>query len=388
MHDPPETTPATTPAAGEAPDARPRVLIVDDDRFMVDVLVGAIRPEYRPMVAHSGEQALKAARATPAPDLILLDVVMPEMDGHAVCRQLQADEQTRAIPVIFLTAKSAVEDETRGLALGAVDYIAKPISPPIVRARIRTHLTLRQALRRLEEQNLALLEFDRVKNRFLGMAAHDLRNPLTFIRGMSELLQGTELPEEKKCKFLQSIHDVSHQMLTLVNDLLDVAAIESGHLDLELQSCDLAALVAERAEIVALGAREKGIVLVVEADAVPSLLLDPGRIGQVIDNLLTNAVKFSQPGTTVWVRTLVAADRVQVVVRDQGPGLSPEDLRRIFGAFQRLSARPTGNERSTGLGLSIAKKIVDAHGGELRVASVVGAGSTFTLAFAPVHPAA
>ncbi|MBF0154503.1 MAG: hybrid sensor histidine kinase/response regulator [Magnetococcales bacterium] len=360
-------------------DQRPRILIVDDDRTLLDILAGVIKPHYRVMVAQQGEQALKAAHGTPAPDLILLDVVMPGMDGHEVCRQLQQDEKTRAIPVIFITSKNEVADETKGLALGAVDYITKPVSPAIVRARIRTHLTLKQTMEMQKQQNLALQELNQVKNRFLGMAAHDLRNPLTFIRGTSELLQKTPLPEEKRSMFLKSIHEVSNQMLTLVNDLLDVAAIESGHFDVDLQEYNLSRLVAERVELITLSAQEKGIRLVVEAGEVPDTRFDRGRMGQVVDNLLSNAVKFSLPGTTVRVETRATDASIQVTVTDQGPGLSAEDMGKMFGAFQKLATRPTGNESSTGLGLSIVKKIVDAHNGTIAVTSEVGRGTTFTL---------
>ncbi|MBF0155581.1 MAG: hybrid sensor histidine kinase/response regulator [Magnetococcales bacterium] len=360
----------------------PRVLIVDDERILIDVLVEAIRPTYKIMVARNGEQALRAARGVPAPDLILLDVVMPGMDGYEVCRCLKESEATCEIPVIFITSKSEVDDETRGFALGAVDYIGKPISPPIVRARIKTHLALRRSMEVQREQNRELLELNQVKNRFLGMAAHDLRNPLVSIRGMSELLlQPMRLSEEKQRQFLRSIHQVSQQMLTLVNDLLDVSAIESGHFELTLERDNLSRLVRERAELVGFSAREKGIVLEVETGDLPDCRCDSGRMGQVVDNLLTNAVKFSRPGTVIHLGTRATGDWLEVIVADQGPGLPEEELGRMFGTFQRLSAKPTGNERSTGLGLSIVKKIVEAHGGTVRVASEVGKGSVFTVSF-------
>ncbi|MBF0310477.1 MAG: hybrid sensor histidine kinase/response regulator [Magnetococcales bacterium] len=367
------------------PDPRPRVLIVDDERMLIDILVEAIRPSCRIMVAQNGEQALKAARGGPRPDLILLDVLMPGLDGYEVCRLLKEEDSTRDIPVIFITSKTEVADETRGFELGAVDYISKPISPPIVRARVKTHLALKRSLEVQQEQNRALQELNQVKNRFLGMAAHDLRNPLVSIRGMSELLQSVALPEEKRRGFLHTIQQVANQMLTLVNDLLDVAAIESGHFDMVPQEHNLSRLAAERAELIGFAAREKGISLMVEMGQVPDSRFDPDRMAQVLDNLLSNAVKFSRPGTRVLLRTLALAEHLAVEVDDQGPGLSADDLGRLFGTFQRLSARPTGNERSTGLGLSICKKIVEAHGGAIRVDSEVGRGSRFTVSL-PRHP--
>ena len=349
------------------------VLIVDDEKMNRDLLTDLLKPHYKIMVAKSGEQALKAAaRSSGQPDLLLLDIMMPDMDGYEVCERLKADEMTRDIPVIFVTAMGKVSDETKGFELGAVDYIHKPISPPIVLARVKTHLALKQSLQAQKKLN-------EIKNRFLGMAAHDLRNPLSSILGLSDLMLNIVLSEEKKAEFIASINRVSRQMLQLVNDLLDVSVIESGHFDLRLKKHSLSVLAAERAELVVDSAKNKGIELNCELAELPEMLFDSDRIGQVVDNLLTNALKFSQSGTTVQLITRVASDSLELAVRDQGPGIPQEEIGKLFGAFKRLSAQPTGGEKSTGLGLSIVRKIVEAHGGEIRVESAVGSGSTFTL---------
>jgi len=230
-----------------------------------------------------------------------------------------------------------------------------------------------------------LKELNKLKDTYLGIAAHDLRNPLSSIRGMSQMLVEMELDDGTKRSFLESIYRVSNQMLTLVNDLLDVSVIESGKFDLRLTEENLSKLAKERAELVAGSAEKKQIKLTTDLQEVSNSLFDPDRMRQVIDNLLTNAIKFSPAGTTVDLACRQTKQSLEISVADQGPGIPSEDIDKLFGTFQKLSVQPTAGEKSTGLGLSIVKKIVDAHGGEITVDSKVGKGSVFTVRI-PVEP--
>ena len=230
-----------------------------------------------------------------------------------------------------------------------------------------------------------LKELNKLKDTYLGIAAHDLRNPLSSIRGMSQMLVEMELDDGTKRSFLESIYRVSNQMLTLVNDLLDVSVIESGKFDLRLTEENLSKLAKERAELVAGSAEKKQIKLTTDLQEVSNSLFDPDRMRQVIDNLLTNAIKFSPAGTTVDVACRQTKQTLEISVADQGPGIPSEDIDKLFGTFQKLSVQPTAGEKSTGLGLSIVKKIVDAHGCEITVDSKVGKGSVFTVRI-PVEP--
>lgn len=224
-----------------------------------------------------------------------------------------------------------------------------------------------------------LAELNDQKNKFLGMAAHDLRNPLTTIRGMSDMLLEMELDEETRQSFLKTISTVSNEMFNLINDLLDVSVIESGKFDLQLVATDISVLAKNRINLIMLSADQKGIDLTVDLGDVPRIMIDPNRIGQVIDNLLTNALKFSNSGTKVSLSTRLTDGKVVIAVTDQGQGIADEEQGQLFGSFQKLSARPTADERSTGLGLSIVKKIVEAHEGQISVRSKVGIGSTFSV---------
>lgn len=347
-----------------------KILVVDDEKTNIDVLVGLLNDDYKVFIAKNGQQALKRARTEPVPDIILLDIVMPGMDGFEVCRHLKAHAETSQIPVIFITSMHNPADETKGLELGAVDFVRKPFVPNVIMARIRTQLEL---LRQRER----LIELNQVKNKFLGMAAHDLRNPLNSICGLSDMLLHLKLNEEEQRRFIQTIYTVGTQMSCLINDLLDVSVIESGHFDMNLKPGNLAQLLQTRMELFRFAAEKKNIRIHFEPRVVRTITFDEDRLAQVIDNLLGNAIKFSNPDTQVTIGIGQDAEQVWFAVQDQGPGITDEDRSRLFGAFQKLSARPTGKEKSTGLGLSIVKKIVDAHQGSITVTSEPGKGSVF-----------
>lgn len=242
-------------------------------------------------------------------------------------------------------------------------------------------LLLAELMQHFVEAERHLTKLNDLKNKFLGIAAHDLRNPLTTIRGMSQmLLEMDDLEEETRASFLKTISEVSDEMFNLINNLLDVSVIESGQFDLQQVKTDISSLARSRIDLITLTARKKGIDLEIDLGVVPQVMIDPNRMGQVIDNLLTNALKFSEPGTIVKLVIAHRHEQVVIEVKDQGQGISAEEQDLLFGTFQKLSARPTGDERSTGLGLSIVKKIVDAHGGQISVNSEVGQGSTFSVA--------
>lgn len=225
-----------------------------------------------------------------------------------------------------------------------------------------------------------LVELNQQKNRFLGIAAHDLRNPLISIRGLSEILLNEAigpLNEEQK-EYLAVIHSASSGMLTLVNNLLDVSVIESGKLELDIGIGSLNSLIGERIRIHRVVADEKKISLIDRLSDIGQQKFDASKIAQVVDNLLGNAIKFSPSGSKIYVMLERENNTARVTVRDQGPGIPAKDQKSIFGEFHRLRTKTTGGEKSTGLGLAIAKRIVEAHGGSLYVESQNNAGTSFS----------
>ncbi len=226
-----------------------------------------------------------------------------------------------------------------------------------------------------------LLELNRTKNSLLGMASHDLRNPLLSIRGLAEILL-TEVAggiTEDQRTYLSIISSASNGMLALVNDLLDVSIIESGKVGINRVIGALRPLAEERLQVYRAIAEEKGIGLTAHYGELPDFAFDPTRLGQAIDNLLSNAVKFSPPGSRIEVFLEKEGRWVRFTVVDKGPGIPPEDLRRIFDEFEKSKGKPTGGEKSTGLGLAITKKIIEAHGGHVSVCNGTEGGAVFTL---------
>jgi two-component system, sensor histidine kinase and response regulator len=352
-----------------------KVMIVDDSSAGRSHLRRLLKKhKYNVVEASDGVQALEVLEANPDIKLIITDYHMPNMDGFELTGNIRAlHPGKRDLAIIGMSAAGDKILSAKFLKSGANDFIMKPFLNEELFCRASQNI---ERIEHIQEMEAA----SALKNKFLGMAAHDLRNPLFSIRGFSELLLGME-PEDpsERREFLDMIHDVSNQMLNLLNDLLDVSAIESGKFELNITPKDLTLPVRERVRLMGLNAKPKNIEIVTQAPAPVIGLFDPERINQVIDNLLSNAVKFSPPGSRIHVNVQTLSGKAEFSVTDHGPGVGPEDIKRLFGEFQKLTARPTGGEKSTGLGLAIVKRIIDAHGGEIRVTSELGVGTTFTV---------
>jgi two-component system sensor histidine kinase/response regulator len=357
-----------------------KVLVVDDDRVNLRILRGILeKAGYAIAEAGSGEEALTLCD-TFQPDLVLLDVILPGMDGFATCRELQQRHRKAAPPVIFITAKNDADDIVEGLTAGGVDYVPKPFRQNEVLARILTHLQLRRLMAEQRALVAQLSRANEAKNKFLGMAAHDLRNPLASIRGLAEFMRDGVVGalNAEQLDLINTMHTASQSMLDLVNDLLDVATIEAGELRVALAPAALAELVEKSIAVANMEAAKKKTRIVLAASAAgPVLPLDAAKMRQVVDNLLSNAVKYSPPGSTVTVALHHGGGQCGFAVRDQGPGIPESERDRLFKDFGRLSVKPTGGEKSTGLGLAICRKIVEAHGGGITAENQPGGGCEF-----------
>jgi signal transduction histidine kinase len=340
----------------------------------IRILGGILKAQgYTLVEADTGEKALELY-AQARPDLVLLDVMMPGIDGFETCRRLKKTYGDTSAPVIFITAKSESDDVVEGLEAGGADYLPKPFKPKEVLARIRSHLQNQLLLEQLSKANAA-------KNRFLGMAAHDLRNPLASIRGIAEFLRdGTVGPlNDEQVDLVNTIHGASQSMLVMVNELLDLATIEAGELKMKFEAHNLSDLVAKSVALANMEATKKRTHITLESSGPAVLQIDPAKIKQVADNLLSNAVKYSPPGSHVTAH--VQLDRTRGVctfsVRDQGPGIPENERDKLFKDFGRLSVKPTGGEKSTGLGLAICRNIVEAHKGSIVAENLPARGCEF-----------
>ncbi len=357
----------------------PLILIVDDTRVNLQLLGKILmKVNYELAIANSGYEALDMLREV-KPDLILLDVMMPGIDGYEVCKTLKSSPETKNIPVIFLTAKSEKEDIVTGFEVGAVDYVTKPFNSAELLARVKTHLELKHARDLLAKQNEKLKQLNDLKNEFLGMAAHDLRNPIGSITTtLSYILEyiGSNLTE-KQVKFLRNIEKAGKYMNVLLNDLLDLTAIESGKLTLKLMEEDYISFVKENIVLNQMLADKKSITIDLSYENIPYINLDRDKITQVMNNLISNAVKFSHSNTKVIVEIKKGEDCIITNVIDQGQGIPEQEVPHIFKEFHRSTVKATDGEKSTGLGLAITKKIVEGHGGKIGVESKVMEGSNF-----------
>jgi signal transduction histidine kinase len=244
--------------------------------------------------------------------------------------------------------------------------------------RHQAHVRMEQALQELATSNERLTYLNKEKNEFLGIAAHDLRNPLSVILGNAELLNVIKDPE-KTATMTGSILESVERMRRLIDNLLDVNTIEEGHFASTVESCDIASMVRQSAEHYLASAEKKQIAIEISADPHVYAAADYDATAQIIDNLVSNAVKYSPSQTTIRIHSRAEGKDAVISVRDEGPGISEEDQKRMFQKFARLTARPTGGESSTGLGLAIVKRLAEAMSGSVTCESTLGAGTTFTL---------
>lgn len=386
----------------EVPAAR-ALLVVDDQEGVIAAVVELFRGRYQVLGAHNAEEALEILRRGGVA-VVMADQRMPRLSGSALLAQIATVDPD--VTRILMTGYPDIDTVMQAINQGKIYYyVPKPWDPSeleavidkafeyhdLLRERRRLIAELQQANNALEakvlarteelrEKNAALEAMNTLKNEFLGMAAHDLRSPIGNIQSLAELLlehhEGVR-PEEYR-EVAATIHKLARDMVTLLNDLLDVTTIESGKIDLRPMPVSMTPYLAEIQHYHQRLAERKRIRLVTEvAENIPTLCFDQERIRQVLNNLLSNAIKFSPPHTLVRLTVLPAPTGVEFSVTDQGQGIRLEEQSMLFGAFQRTSTKPTAGEHSTGLGLNICKKIVELHGGSIGVESEVGRGSRF-----------
>lgn len=349
------------------------LLVVDNQEANIQIVGAALgKLGFEILPASSGVQALQRL-AVRRPDLILLDLLMPEMDGFEVCRRIRENPDWAEIPIIFLSSADDKGLVVRALESGGVDYITKPFNQAEMVTRVRTHLALKQARDELKQ-----LAEDR--DELLGILAHDLKNHLGGIDMSAQLLRDrTEAMTDPKLRLMaENISLSSSQMLTFVKEFLANASADHG-LTLKTESVNLSDAAARAVQQHQGAAKHKQLLLEVVLPPNGSLVqADGAALNQVLDNLLSNAIKFSAPGKQIRLTVCPPGFRyVECQVQDEGPGFSENDKLRMFRRYGRLSARPTGGEPSTGLGLSIVKKLILAMQGELACESTPGSGATF-----------
>ena len=352
-----------------------KILIVDDVKENVDILNQYFSARgFQTILAYGGAQAVDKAERE-RPDVILLDIMMPDVDGFRVCEILKKERtHFKNIPIILVTAKEDIDSKIKGLSLGAEDYVTKPFDVKELEARVNSALRLKKALDELKELN-------DLKNQFLGMASHDIKAPISRIeRTVEAILKNKSILKPEQLEYLKKIREEAQGIFNLISDLLNVVKIETGKMGLEFEKVSLEKLVEEVFRMNQISAEAKKIEMEIHMDKeAPKILADPARLLEVVENVMTNAIKFTPSGKKIKIYVKKAKGGVELSIQDEGVGIPKQELPSLFDRFARLSPQATSGEKGTGLGLSICKQIVDLHKGKIEVQSEVGQGTLITV---------
>jgi len=366
-----------------------KILIVDDERYNINVLVAILKDEYRLIIAKNGTEALKRAKSAHPPDIILLDIMMPGMDGYEVCRHLKSDPKTCHIPVIFITAMGEMENEEKGLIMGAIDYIIKPVSPPIVRARVRNHLALKMALeeiagqkQKIEEQNMELIQAAHFRENVERITRHDVKTPLNSIIGFSQLLMADDNLNDDQQESLATIEDSAYRILNIINLSVDLFRMEQKTYPLNPVSVNLLHVI-EKITVESGGlirGRELKIHTLMQGNPVreKEYFYAKGEellYYSMLANLIKNALEASPERETVTISLNKNPQTEESIISIHNKGAVPEEIRdRFFEIYVTA-----GKKNGTGLGTYSAKLIAETLRGSIHMATSEENGTTLTV---------
>ncbi|MEX2244722.1 MAG: hybrid sensor histidine kinase/response regulator [Fimbriimonadaceae bacterium] len=370
-----------------AEESQGQILVVDDNGSNREVLCRRLQQMgYGVASAESGRDAMAAVR-TRSFDLVLLDIMMPEMDGYEVLDLLKADPALRHIPVVMISGLDELESVAKCIQMGAEDYLPKPFNPTLLKARVGACLEQKRAHDRevdlfdqVQDSYKRLQDLEQQRDDLTHMIIHDLRTPLTsLITGIQTLdVVGDLNYAQREMMGIAVLGGES--LLGMINDLLDVEKMESGAMQLDYGVLSAAELVASAVGQVASLAEGRQLALVQKiADGLPPLLGDESKLRRTLVNLLGNSIKFTPSGGTVTVGARLSDGErsVEFSVSDTGEGIPPDSFGRIFEKFGQVESRKSGRMVSTGLGLTFCKLAVESHGGQISVSSAPDQGSTF-----------
>ena len=358
-----------------------KILIVDDVPENIQVLAHLLNEKgLKVNYADSGIKALKAIKNN-LPDLILLDVTMPEMDGFEVCEKLKADKFTADIPVIFLTAKVDQQDVINGLEKGAVDYVTKPFNAKELTSRIFTHLELKYTRDLIEKQNEELYRLNEIKNQLFSVISHDMKNLFNNILFGTESLEKEveHFSKEEVVQVAGLINDSAKRAYDLLQNLLDWSRSQMNNIVIKPVGVEVFLVVKQAVGLFRPSAAKKNIEIEVESTGSTfCALADMDMVKAIIRNMISNAIKYSHPKGTIFIQVKENPDNIEVKVKDEGVGLSDKQIEKLRNYTEPSISTPgTQNERGSGLGMMLIRDFVEKNKGTFGLESKLGKGSTF-----------
>ncbi len=355
-----------------------RVLVVDDEPRNRELLRDLLETQgYAVTEAADGREALALALQI-MPHAILLDVMMPGMDGFEVCRQLKANSETAPIPVLMVTALDDRDDRLKGIEAGASDFLGKPVDRQDIVLRTRNAVYAKQLYDHVQENLIKLQNLEQLRDSLVHMVVHDMRSPLMGVTGNLEIMEmnlGASLKQNDR-EILEDAMTSARRLVDMTSSLLDVSRMEAGKMPLRLESCDLGQVASEAVKWLGGLLRRSPVVVFSDPDVGP-VQCDKEVVRRVLCNLLANASKFSPEEREIKVSIRREEGLVRVSVRDEGPGIPAEYQERIFEKYGQADSQNQRKGYSSGLGLTFCKLAVERHGGRIGVESVPGCGSTF-----------
>ncbi len=374
------------------PESKQLILAVDDQPNNLKVLSSVLNKTYSLSLANNGKMALKILDKI-KPDLILLDIMMPEMDGFETCKEIKAKPEFADVPVIFLTARTEIEDVVKGFELGAVDYITKPFNISELRVRINNHISLFNAKKKIDEQKKELenknaelvaseqnlTKANNEKDKFFSIIAHDLKSPFSGLNGLLYILVADKdkIDDEERDDIIDSLYKSSKNVYSLLENLLEWSRIQKGAINLYPENTRPFEIIKVLKDLLSVQSSEKEIS--VETDIREDLVIiaDQMMLNTIFRNLISNALKFTPDGGKIKSDYRKIDGYHQFSVEDNGIGMSDKIKSRLFKIDEKVTSLGTNNEKGTGLGLILCKEFVEMHGGKIWVESEVGKGTTF-----------
>lgn len=357
----------------------PKVLIVDDNAENIKLIGNVLKlNHFEIAVATDGESALNYTHLKNI-DLILLDILMPGVDGFEICKRLKANPETSEIPVIFLTASTDAQFLVKGFQTGGVDYITKPFEPSELIARVTTHIELKRSRDLIMIQKNELEELNQLKNKFFSIMSHDLRSPLTNILTFGDYLKFNlnDFTKEELISYIEQFSTSVKNLYKLIENLLEWSKLQMNKVEMDIKPINLYHKVNEVIQFIELNAKEKNVKLMNQLETTCMVFADENMLKSVLQNLMVNALKFSHPGSQVQIFSQKNDTLVEIGVKDLGVGMSENTLKRLFRMDALTSTPGTNREKGTGLGLIITKEFVERMGGNIRIESREKAGTTF-----------